>query len=1005
MVGTQPLGPLEPSSHQHRCPPGFSASHPDPPEHSAFASVFSTEEVDNLPPHRPCDIQITLLPGATPPFGPIYPLSPSETRELKEYLTLNLAKGYIRPSTSSAASPILFVKKPSGGLRPVVDYRKLNALTIKNKYPLPLISQLFESVRGCKFFTKLDLRGAYNLVRVAPGSEPLTAFRTRYGLFEYLVMPFGLANAPSVFQAFINETLQDILDIFTSAFVDDILIFSKTLEEHIRHVNEVLRRLKANKLFVKLEKCLFHQSSVPFLGHVISANGISMDPAKLSGIHDWPTPGKLKDVQAFLGLANYYRRFIHNFSALSKPLTALTKKDTQFVWTPSCESAFCSLKSAFTSAPVLTHPNYDRPFVLEADASGYAVGAVLSQQADDGHLHPVDFYSRSLTDAERNYPIYDKELLAIVVALRHWRHHLMGASHRTTVFTDHKNLATFMTATISNERHARWSLTLNDYDLLITYRPGRLQGQADALSRRSDYCFSSSNTDAKLLIPSRHFILPTTLNIATLTVQAVDPIMESIAVQNPTDPFFQKISASLSTDATIQRVYRIVNGYLYRGNQLYVPSPSQLAILARCHDSPVGGHFGYTKSYHLLTRSYFWPGLQKMVKSYVSSCEICARTKPVRHRPYGLLQPLPVSPGPWKSVTLDFITDLPSSQDPVSKTSYDSIMVVVDRFTKMSHFIPCHKSITTEETASLFMSSIFRAHGAPTEIISDRGPQFDSKFWKAFFTSLGVTVKLSTAYHPQTDGQTERTNQTLEGYLRCFVTYLQDDWTAWLPLAEFSYNSSLHSAINTTPFKANFGHDPQFTPPPHVTFGDEPPTSMSTRLAQIQADCTLNLNRARIRMAASSNKHRDPAPPFKVGDSVWLLNRNLKPSRPSRKLDYRKIGPYPIVRQVNPVTFELQLPDHLKIHPVFHVSLLEMYIANTLPNRYLPPAAPDTINGVPEYEVRAILDSKIHYNKLYYLVDFPDTDPEWIRSDSLPHCQLLITAYHTRYPDRPGALP
>lgn len=983
----------------------LSLPNPTPPhipaEHMEFQSVFSEIDVTQLPPHRPCDLKIELTPDSTPPFGPIYSLSPAETTELKNYLRDNLAKGFIRPSTSSSASPIMFTKKSDGTLRPVVDYRRLNALTQKNKYPLPLISQLFESVRGCKYFTKLDLRGAYNLIRVAPGCEPLTAFRTRFGLFEYLVMPFGLVNAPATFQAFINTTLHDILDIFTSAYIDDILIFSRTHEEHIRHVNDVLRRLRDAKLFVKLEKCRFHQSSVPFLGHVISAEGISMDPSKAQSIKDWPCPRTVKQVQSFIGLANYYRRFIANFSALCAPLNALTKKDTAFEWTPACDTAFQSLKQAFCSSSVLIHPNYDRPFVLEADASGYAIGAVLSQLSNDGHLHPVDFYSRTLTDPERNYPIYDQELLAIVASLKHWRHHLMGAPHVVTVYTDHKNLSAFSAAPITNYRHARWSLDLNDYRLLITYRPGRLQIQADALSRRADYVPPTSVTDRPTPIVPPAFFSQTPLNAASLTIQPLDPVMTDIAKQNLTDPFYQHICLSMKTEATTQRLYRLVNGFLYRDTRLYIPPDSRLDILFRCHDCPIGGHFGYSKTYHLATRTYFWPGMAKFVKSYVTSCETCARTKSNRHRPYGLLQPLPVAPGPWTSVTLDFITDLPPSVDPANNTTFDSILVVVDRFTKMSHFVPCHKAINAETTATLFLASIFKIHGTPLEIISDRGPQFDSAFWKSLFNSLNVKIKLSTAYHPQTDGQSERTNQTLETYLRCFVTHLQTDWTTWLPLAEFSYNSSLHSATQSSPFMANYGYHPRYTPafpgPPGVI----PPSALAAQLATIQSDCAEHLARARILMAASANKSRKPPPTLKVGDSVWLLNRNITSSRPSKKLDYRKLGPYPIVRQISAVVFELLLPPTLKLHPVFHVSLLEPYIANTIPGRYLPPESPVIVDGVPEFEVQAILDSKFHYKKLFYLVQFADTEPEWITASNLPHCQTLLDAYHLRYPDRP----
>ncbi|XP_075180996.1 uncharacterized protein LOC142251834 [Anomaloglossus baeobatrachus] len=383
-----------------------------------------------------------------------------------------------------SGAPIFFVKKKEGTLRPCIDYRELNKITIRNRYPLPLIPELLERVQQAKIFTKLDLRGAYNLLRIRPGDEWKTAFRCRYGHFEYLVMPFGLCNAPAAFQHLVNDIFRDIMDQFMVIYLDDILIFSDSLQEHQEHVKTVLTRLRENHLYIKLEKCEFHCSQIQFLGYVISPQGLNMESGKIQAILDWPEPGNIKEVQRFVGFANFYRRFIRNFSEIVRPITLLTKKGQKFVWSTQAQEAFHRLKVCFTSAPILVHPNPALPFIVEVDASDYALGAILSQRTGDKSLlHPCAFFSRRLSPAERNYDIADKELLAIISAFKEWRHHLQGAAQQVIVLTDHRNLEFLKSARCLSPRQARWSLFLSQFNFIVTYRPGSRNGKADALSR------------------------------------------------------------------------------------------------------------------------------------------------------------------------------------------------------------------------------------------------------------------------------------------------------------------------------------------------------------------------------------------------------------------------------------------------------------------------------------------------------------------------------------------
>ena len=391
-----------------------------PEQYHDYANVFSKTAAASLPPHRPYDHTIDLEEGATPPYGPIYSMSETELKALREHLDDALGKGFIRPSNSPAGAPILFVKKKDGSLQLCVNYRGLNCITRKNRYPLPLIGDLLDRLRSAKVFTKIDLRAGYNNVRIAPGHEWKTAFRTRYGSFEYLVMPFGMTNSPATFQHFMNDIFRNMADIFVIVYLDDILVFSDNEEDHKDHVRRVLQRLREHNLQTKLGKCTFHTDTIEYLGFIVSPAGLTMDPEKTKVVHDWPVPKNVKDIQSFLGFANFYRRFIANYSEIVVPMNRLTRKDTPFEWGSECQKAFEDLKQAFTTAPVLTHFDPANPIVIETDGSDYTIAAILSQiTPSDNDLHPVAFHSQTMVPAELNYEIYDKELLAIHEAFKH----------------------------------------------------------------------------------------------------------------------------------------------------------------------------------------------------------------------------------------------------------------------------------------------------------------------------------------------------------------------------------------------------------------------------------------------------------------------------------------------------------------------------------------------------------------------------------------------------------
>ncbi|KAK3513204.1 hypothetical protein QTP70_009747 [Hemibagrus guttatus] len=444
--------------------------------YSHFWDVFCPKKASKLPPHRPWDCAIDLIPGEPVPKGRIYSLTLPEEKAMEEYIKEALAQGYICPSTSPAASSFFFVAKKDGGLRPCIDYRALNKITVKFRYPLPLVPAALERLRGATVFTKLDLRSAYNLIRIRKGDEWKTAFVTPTGHYEYRVMPYGLANAPSVFQDFMHEVLRDFLHKFVVVYIDDILIYSRSMADHQRHVAEVLHRLRDHNLFLKAEKCLFHQPTVQFLGYVIDHSGVRMDEKKVTAVRDWPAPTTVKELQRFLGFANFYRRFIRGYSSVTSPLTNLLRnKPKTLVWTPAATHAFQTLKQAFTTAPLLVHPDPELPFIVEVDASTTGVGAVLSQQQGNPRkLHPCAFFSRKLNPAER-----------------------------------------------LNPRQARWALFFTRFKFTISYRPGSKNVKADALSRI--YGPDIASEDPEPVLPEKIFASPISWSEGTLPESGAPP--------------------------------------------------------------------------------------------------------------------------------------------------------------------------------------------------------------------------------------------------------------------------------------------------------------------------------------------------------------------------------------------------------------------------------------------------------------------------------------------------
>ena len=938
-----------------------------PPEYHDLREAFSKSRALSLPPHRPYDCAIDLLPGAPLPASRLYHLSRPEREAMETYISESLAAGLIRPSSSPLGAGFFFVSKKDKTLRPCIDFRGLNNITVKNKSPLPLMNSAFELLQDARIFTTLDLRNAYHLVRIKEGDEWKTAFKTPIGHFEYLVMPFGLTNAPAVFQALINDVLRDFLNCFVFVYLDDILIFSRDPEEHVSHVRQVLVRLLENRLFVKAEKCEFGVSTVSFLGHVIQEGRVRADANKVRAVEEWPAPSSRKELQRFLGFANFYRRFIRDYSMVASPLTRLTSSTVPFCWSDEANEAFNQLKHLFTTAPVLVQPDTSKQFIVEVDASDTGVGAVLSQRGGSGErLHPCAFYSRRLSPTERNYDVGNRELLAVKLALEEWRHWLEGAELPFVVWTDHKNLAYLQSAKRLNSRQARWAMFFSRFDFTLTYRPGTRNTKPDALSRQ--FSPERPTEDPKT-------ILPPGCVVASLTWEIEDVVRKAQRQQpNPgTGP----------------------------ENKIFVPDSVRSQVLLWAHTSKFACHPGANRTLTLLKRQFWWPSMDKDTRAFVAACTTCSRSKASHRAPAGLLHPLPIPNRPWSHIALDFVTGLPPSQ---GKTT---IMTVVDRFSKAAHFVPLPKLPSALETAKHLVDQVIRVHGLPLDIVSDRGPQFISQVWKAFCKSIGSGASLSSGYHPQSNGQTERANQVLETSLRCMTEKDPSSWASHLAWVEYAYNSLTSSATGISPFEASLGYQPPLLTSQEV---DTTVPSVQEYIAQckrVWQNTRQALESTQQSTQLSANRHRSPAPLYQPGQEVWLSTKNIALLTKSRKLAPRYIGPFAIDKLINPSAVRLKVPDNMKIHSTLHVSQIKPVSTSPLCPPSDPPPPARLIDDHPVFDVRHLVDVRRRGRGLQYLVDWEGYGPEsrsWVPRSFILDPDL-ITAFHRSHPDKLGGSP
>ena len=1266
--GTDDRGSMRPA-HARRPPPAASA---DPALDAMrkkllaeFVDVFPDKLPPGLPPPRGHELHIELRPGSRPPHR--QPLRQNQKHAAFEakWIKDMLANNHIKHSQSEYAAPHFYVPKPdsatSGEYRAVTDYRLLNAQTVKNRYPLPRADQLFDKLAHARYFSKIDLRTGFYQILIAEKDRHKTAFSTSQGLFEYNVLPMGLCNSPGVFMALMNDTFREYLDKFVLVFLDDIIVYSDTLEDHERHLRLALQRLRDQRLCAKLSKSALCQTEVEFLGHYVGRDGLRVMEDKIDAVSDWPVPTTIRELRAFLGLAGYYRRFVKGFSGIALPLTELTRNVThrRLQWGPRQQLAFIELKRALQVTPVLALPDPVLPFVVNCDASGYAVGAVLQQDRGSG-LQPVAFLSKKLTGAESRYPVHEQELLAIITALTTWRHYLSGTSSPVRVRTDHKSLIHFQTQPMLSGRQTRWLETLADYDYVIEYVRGEDNGVADALSRRGDLnggvadrppAFvdtkrtftvnhimthaertplvdeinaiqraerhaprqrlsrqgelsrlaerAKATTAAQLVRPEAEvprdrpkpnsagvIVMPTQrctadnkqgtqcgcktakgqhchihmrlldgLRVTTASLAGAgnglfatrdfapgehiaDYTGDELIIRRNSDggPYCLSLSQRRAIDAaptntgygrwandprgsgggpnaefvvnpargtgrlratarvrkgeeilvsygasywtTFGRDAKVVarparaphrgaarevidltsvgsttfsselaaqfdaacaadaayaarvargdtagdsnelvtrDGRLFtRSNgALYVPKCEALRtrLIRECHDSATAGHLGRDKTVEQMQRRFFWHGMTTRIGEYVTTCDACQRNKPSQRATAGLLMPIASPARAGHTWTMDLITALPKS-----RSGNDAIVVWVCKFSKLRHYTACKTAISAPQLARLFVQTIVRQHGMPEHVISDRDPRFTAHFWRAFWSILGSTLDMSAAYHPESDGQTENANKTLEIMLRSVIDFDQDDWDEHLAAAELAFNNSKNATTGFTPFYLVYGHEARMpldlALAPLTKAADNPAAAEATaRWREALQHASDNTARQQKRQKHYADRARRDVS-FAVGDRVLLSTGHLKligERRRTRKLTERFIGPYRVKRVVNANAYELELPASIKIHPVINISHLKEYHDGTraFPDRpvRLTRPEPEAIddNGTPDWLVDRLLDHRKvkrgarHIDQ--YLVEwkgYPISEATWEPIENLTGSMELVREFNEK---------
>lgn len=940
-----------------------------------FTDIFHMD-YDKLSYCDAVEHKIPLFNDTAPINVKPYRLPISQRDEIQKQLAKMLADGLIQRSKSAWNAPLLIVPKKDSTeakkkWRIVVDFRKLNDVTIADSFPLPNITDILDQLGKSKYFTTLDLSSGYHQINMSPNCREKTAFSSGYEHYEWKRMPMGLKSASHTFQRLMNSVLSGMQGLSCFVYLDDIVIYAKDIDEHTRKLFRVFNRLRQSNLKLSPEKCKFLHKEVVYLGHLITGKGIQPDPSKFSAVRDFPTPRNPRGIKSFLGMIGYYRRFIPNFAELAKPLTKLLKKTVKFCWTDESECSFQQLKSKLITPPILQYPDFEKPFILTTDASKIAISAVLSQLVDDKDL-PIAFASRSLLDAESRYSATEQELLAIVWGVEYFRPYLYGNPFK--ILTDHKPLVWLMEVKDPSSRLIRWKLRLANYQFEIKHTKGKTNYVADCLSR---YIAESNGKQINAITRSANQNLSATQLVPNTVSLSIPTVIESTDVNlvktlanklhfTDQDKFILTKIIPDNMNNTIQpgEVYRrnddyfiitkdlnnictafktlkellnrdkidkilILKGELINLGISFIEFKEKLneffndteihfivfseeirilsdkkeidQVLRDFHDSPVGGHQGFQRTYSRISCRFQWKGMRRQIKSFIKACEICQKNKFSRNHKMPL-QITTTAKRPFERIALDVVGPLPETAD-----GYKYLLTFQDDLTKFVGAIP----IVNQEADTIareFVKHIVLTFGIPDSILTDQGTNFLSDLFKNICKLLQIKKTRTTAFHPESNGSLERSHRTMKEYLRCFVNENVNNWVDFIDFGVFTLNTTVNQATNYTPsellygFKIVIPNSLMSNPVPLYNY-DNYYHELRYKLQRAHQIARENQLKNKEKTKINFDKKLNPIS-FSAGDKVWLLNQSQKGE--GRKLQPLKIGPYEVVEIMSTINSKIQ---------------------------------------------------------------------------------------------------
>lgn len=846
---------------------------------------------------------------------------------LKELIEDMLDKEIIVPSDSPWSAPIVLVRKKTADgsekYRFCTDFRGLNSVTKVPSYPLPNIHETLEGLGQSNWFTTLDLAAGYHQIRVAEEDQAKTAFSTPDGHYHYKRMAFGLAGAPATFQILMDRVLAGIKGEMCYVYLDDVIVYSRSMEEHVARLEHVLQRLRKANLRINLEKCHFAKESVKYLGHIVSRSGVQPDPDKISAVRAYKIPQNVKEVRAFLGLVGYYRRFIREFAETARPLTQLTKQDREFSWGTEEQRSFERLRNALCSEDVLAYPDFKLPFILSVDASGVALGAVLSQ-LQDGVERPIGYASRQLNAAERNYSATEKEMLAAVWATKYFRCYLYG--RKFCLVTDHSALRWLLNVKDPSSRLARWQQRLAEFEYEAVYKPGKKHYNADALSR---------------------YVQP---------VVAVEWTADKIKAAQLKDQGCQKIKScgkyQLEADES---------GVMFVSKQgkklLIVPAEMKPAVLEWAHDAVFAGHPGVERTAANVLARYTWPNVNQEIKRYVEQCVSCSarNTHPRKRAPLGMVYE---AKAPFEFVSIDIVGPLP----PGAAGGFRYILTCIDHFSRYCEAIPL-VSITAQDVGRALIERIIVRHGVPNKLLTDQGANFTSSLIKEMCSILGVKKLQTTPYHPQCNGMVERFHRTVINMISHYVREDGSDWPKWLPLMIMAYNATPHSSTGYTPFYLLNGRELRKPVLEDLPADNNRPRDIEEYLRDLQRRMkeAFEVATERSRKSHEENERRynrnAKRPEYSEGQWVYL-HCPVAPSGVARKFYKPWKGPFRIVDCPDKLILKLEItPDNYKVVNVDRVKPCKREVPLEMAERSKDEeeeeadySAPDTEDGMDPLE-------------------------------------------------------